>query len=52
MVDYRGKTYMGMLEKENERLNVFWQGIKDFAMARNIKTLLAKIEELEKEIKQ
>lgn len=49
MIDYRGKTYIGTLEEENEKLQARWERLKTLAAASNLKGLLNKMEELEQE---
>ena len=49
MIDYRGKTYMGMLEEENERMQTRWEKLKTLAVDSNLKRLIKKMEELEQE---
>lgn len=48
-IDYRGKTYMGMLEEENEKLKARWEKLKTLATASKLKRIVNKMEELEKE---
>lgn len=47
MIDYRGKTYIGTLEEENEKLQARWERLKTFAVVSNLKRLIDKMEELE-----
>ena len=47
MIDYRGKTYMSMLEEENEKLQNRWEKLKEFAVKNKLSKILMKIEELE-----
>lgn len=49
MIDYRGKTYLGMLEEENEKLQARWERLKELAVTSNLKALIDKMEELEQE---
>lgn len=49
MIDYRGKTYMGMLEEQNEKLQARWERLKELAATNNLKGLIDKMEELEQE---
>lgn len=49
MIDYRGKTYMSTLEEENEKLQARWERLKELAVTSNLKGLIDKMEELEKE---
>lgn len=49
MIDYRDKTYMGMLEEENEKLQARWERLKELAVTSNLKGLVDKMEELEQE---
>lgn len=49
MIDYRGKTYIGMLEEENEKHQARWQKLKEFAVKNKLSKILLKMEELEKE---
>lgn len=49
MIDYRGKTYMNTLEEQNEKLQARWERLKELAVTSNLKGLVEKMEELEKE---
>lgn len=49
MVDYRGKTYIGMLEEENEKLQARWEKLKEFVVKNKLRKILLKMEELEQE---
>lgn len=51
MIDYRGKTYMGMLEEENEKLQARWQKLKEKAMLSKNYKLLKLMEKMEEECK-
>ena len=51
MIDYRGKTYMGMLEEENEMLKQRWAKLKEKAMLSGNYTLLNLMEKMEEECK-
>lgn len=49
MIDYRGKTYMGMLEEENEMLKQRWEKLKEKSMLSKNYTLLKLMEKMEEE---
>ena len=49
MIDYRGKTYVGMLEEENEMLKQRWEKLKEKSMLSKNYTLLKLMEKMEEE---